>query len=96
MWIYDFNYVCAIVHTFAKMCGAFDVNIVFCESNFLVANKLASYLILRRARRLAANTFAIMHDVLQINSITRFDRSQRKMCNSSSLSQCEERYTKWG
>ena len=46
MWIYDFNYVCAIVHTFAKMCGAFDVIIVFCESNFLVANKLASYLII--------------------------------------------------
>ena len=33
------------MHTFAKMCGAFDVIIVFCESNFLVANKLASYLI---------------------------------------------------
>ena len=32
MWIYD--YVCAIVHTFAKMCGAFDVILYFVNPTF--------------------------------------------------------------
>ena len=34
MWIYDFNYVCALVHTFAKMCGAFDVILYFVNPTF--------------------------------------------------------------
>ena len=32
--INDFNYVCAIVHTFAKMCGAFDVTLYFVNPTF--------------------------------------------------------------
>ena len=34
MWIYDFNSVCAIVHTFAKMCDAFDVILYFVNPTF--------------------------------------------------------------
>ena len=34
MWIYDFNYVYASVHTFAKMYGAFDVRLYFVNPTF--------------------------------------------------------------
>ena len=34
MWIYDFNYVCAIVHSFANMYGAFDVILYFVNPTF--------------------------------------------------------------
>ena len=47
MWIYDFNYVCAIVHTFAKMCGAFDVILYFVNPTFyLLINLLLIILII--------------------------------------------------
>ena len=41
-----YNYVCAILHSFANMYGAFDVVLYFVNPTVLVANKLTSYLIL--------------------------------------------------
>ena len=44
MWIYDFNYVCAIVHTFAKMYGAFDVILSVNPTFDLLINLLIIFL----------------------------------------------------
>ena len=49
--VIDLDSACRHYHNFPQMYGAFDVRpigpgYVFCESNFLVANKLTSYIIL--------------------------------------------------